>query len=673
MRSMPNRVPIRVIAMAASVVVLSAVMPAASVARNRMEVAGDPSPAALPGASETGTTADSTIETLAFILRAQNLGQLESSVEQGVTSYLSVDQFAEAYGQPAANVAALRQYLAEYGISTTAYPDHLDVVATGTAAEFNKALAVKQNQYHVPQQSPATGTNTVPAQNVHAATTSPSLPSPIAGYVLAVLGLSSYSPFTTQLVHAKGNAEPAGATRASGASGEQQCEELTDLPDACNTPGDFAARYHLNGLYSRGAKGQGETVAIVTLAAVDKGAPQFFWKNIADLMPSGRTLKVENIDGGPGTPTDASGTGETDLDLEQSGALAPDADVIDYQAPNSDPGFADAWFTVASQNKADSVSTSWGESETLVAALVAGGEETPAYNEVFDEAFLELAAQGQSGFTAAGDAGAYDASDDLGTTNLSVDTNADSAYITAAGGTTLPWRGTLIGPTGVTAPVSVTAERAWGWDYLWQPTATIDQEPLVDAAESMIGGGGGGYSTDYSQPLYQYRVPGTTSYSDVPYLTPKKYENIGGIVEPTEWSFDPMPSTMSGSQSSRAVPDLSTDADPFTGYLLYEPSFAGVNQPELEGGWGGTSFVAPQLNGSAAVIDSYLGHRVGFWNPAIYSFATGSRSPMTPLDTSGPTNDNLYFSGTAGTVYNPATGLGTPNFGKLGADFHSLG
>ena len=38
-----------------------------------------------------------------------------------------------------------------------------------------------------------------------------------------------------------------------------------------------------------------------------------------------------------------------------------------------------------------------------------------------------------------------------------------------------------------------------------------------------------------------------------------------------------------------------------------------------------TSFVAPQLNASAAVIDSALGHRTGLWNPAIYAIATCCR------------------------------------------------
>jgi len=69
------------------------------------------------------------------------------------------------------------------------------------------------------------------------------------------------------------------------------------------------------------------------------------------------------------------------------------------------------------------------------------------------------------------------------------------------------------------------------------------------------------------------------------------------------------------------------------------------------------------------VIDSYLHHRVGFWNPAIYQFAAASGSPFTPLDTSGGSNDNIYYTGTKGTIYNPATGLGTPDLAKLAADF----
>jgi kumamolisin len=222
---------------------------------------------------------------------------------------------------------------------------------------------------------------------------------------------------------------------------------------------------------------------------------------------------------------------------------------------------------------------------------------------------------------------------------------------------------------GQSAFASNAAQRIWGWDYLWPWFAKTSQESLTTAAESNIGGSGGGFSVSYPTPSYQRGVPGTGFFSAVPYLTPTDYGNVGGIVEPQAWNFNPTPPVVSGGGSSRAEPDLSADADPFSGYLLYEPSFAGVDQPVLQGGWGGTSFVAPQFNGSTAVIDSKLGHRVGFWNPTVYAAATRWNSPLTPLDQRGTSNDNLYYSGTPGTVYNPGAGLGYPNLGALAQDF----
>jgi kumamolisin len=376
------------------------------------------------------------------------------------------------------------------------------------------------------------------------------------------------------------------------------------------------------------------------------------------------------VDGGPGAPSDSSGSGETDLDVEQSGGLAPGANVIVYQAPNTDYGFADAYFDAASQNIASSVSASWAESETYLAYTIADDTESPSYEAAFDEAFLELAVQGQSAFTASGDWAAYTASIDLGTTNLSVAASADSPYITAAGGTTLPWSGQLTGSAG-TATVQVPAQRTWAWDYLWQPVATATGESFADSATSQVTGSGGGFSVIESRPSYQDGVPGVGEYHAVQYLTPTDYVTLPNtnLVEPTEWTVNPTPSVTTGYSGGRAVPDVSTDADPYSGYLLYEPSFAGAGQPTLQGGWGGTSFVAPQLNGSTAVIDSYLGHRVGFWNPAIYAFATSHASPFTPLNTAGTSSDNLYYTGNPGTVYNPGSGLGIPDLSKLAADF----
>ena len=69
--------------------------------------------------------------------------------------------------------------------------------------------------------------------------------------------------------------------------------------------------------------------------------------------------------------------------------------------------------------------------------------------------------------------------------------------------------------------------------------------------------------------------------------------------------------------------------------------------------------MAPQFNGSTAVIDSKLGHRVGFWNPTVYAAATRWNSPLTPLDQRSTSNDNLYYSGTPGTVRVPGSAIRT--------------
>jgi kumamolisin len=610
---------------------------------------------ALPGASVFGDTPANTPEQVSFILKERNLAQLESSVAKGLTSFDSVGRFAGKYGQTSAAVSALTHYLAKFGITTTVYPGNVDVSASGTAGEFDQALTIKQMNYHVPAQHGVNG-HRIPAQTVYSATTAPELPFGISQYVLAVLGLTNYAPFDSNAVHLN---ETTKTTPAASS------------PDAPGSflPSDFAANYGLAPLYKK-ANGSGRTIGIVTLAALDVGAPEFFWQNVAKVPTTGRTVTVDNVDGGPGAPTDASGSGETDLDVEQSGGLAPGANVIVYQAPNSDIGFIDGFFSAASQNTADTVSTSWGESETIVSAAVAAGQETVAYEAAFDEAFLELADQGQSIFASAGDAGAYDASGDLGSTNLSVDTPADSPYITSAGGTTLPWSGTITGSAG-SATVSVAAQRAWGWDYLWPAIASTMGTTFADAAKAFVVGGGGGFSTVEREPSYQRLVSGTSNFHGEQYLTPTAFQTVvpgTNFVEPTDWNVSQTPAAVSGGGSGRAEPDVSADADPESGYLLYEPSFAGVGQPVLQSGWGGTSFVSPQFNGSTAVIDSVLGHRIGLWNPSIYSFARGSASPVTPLSQASSNNDNVFYTGNPGQLYNPATGLGVPNLAKFASD-----
>jgi subtilase family serine protease len=646
----------------AAVIPASALMASAASAAtpspqpSKVAVAQGVGPAALQNATVFGTTPSTTPEAVSFILRGRNLSGLESAVEAGHSPGISVAQFAGKYGQDPAVITALEKYLKGYGITVTeTYADGLDVSTTGTAGEYDSALSVQQQQYHVPAVAAHDGSGGIPAQNIHGTRQTPMLPGSFGRDVLAVLGLSNYSPFTDHLTHVPSQVR-------SSTSATPTATYTGNL-----TPADFAKNYDLNPLYQDGMTGAGQTIGIVTLAALDPTTPEYFWNNVLHISTAPNRITVDNVDGGPGAPNEQAGSGESDLDVEQSGALAPDASIVVYQAPNTDPGFADAMFSAATGNVAGTVSSSWGESETVLKAGVAAGQETAAYGQAFDEAFLEMAAQNQSMFTSAGDSGAYDASGDLGTTNLSVDNPADSPFVTAAGGTTLGGQisATVVPSSGPAVNVNATipAQRAWGWDWLWPEYAAFGAPSESAFAVTQIGGGGGGFSTTEPTPSYQEGVD-THSFKAVEYLTPTANQTVDSLLLPTSWNFNPTPSVQSGYGSGRAVPDVSADADPFTGYLLYDP----LSSVPVQAGWGGTSFVAPQLNGSAALINEYAGHRVGLWNPAIYRLAQGKNSPFTPLDTAGTSNDNLYYTGTPGHIYNVGTGLGYPNLAKLASD-----
>jgi len=642
-----------VVAAAAAVipVVALTVSNAASASPSKVAVAQGTGPAVLKDASPFGNVPSDTPEQVSFILRGQNLDGLEAAVEGGYQRELSVSEFAAQYGQTPAVISALESYLKGFGISITeTYADGLDVSTTGTAGDYDSALTVQQQWYHVPPQGG------LPGQTIHGTKQTAYLPASFGRAVLAVLGLTNYASNTVNSTHVPTTTNtPATSTTSTTYSGNL-------------TPADFAANYSLDPLYKDGMTGQGQTLAIVTLAGLDPTTPEYFWNNVLHIATAPNRITVDNIDGGPGPANENAGSGESDIDVEQSGALAPDASIIVYQSPNTDPGFADDFYQAASDNTADTVSTSWGESETVLAAAVATGVETSAYIAAFDQAFLEMAAQKQSTFVATGDFGAYQAVADLGTTNLSAGSPSDSPYVTAAGGTTLGGQidDNVDLPSGaIEVKATIPAQRAWGWDWLWPDWAQWGASSETAFAEEEVRGGNGGYSIDERTPSYQRGVSGVGPYRDVEYLTPTDYTTTYDLSLPTEWSFNPTPSVSSGYGTGRETPDVSADADPFTGYLLYDP----LSATPLQGGWGGTSFVAPQLNGSTALIDQYVGHRVGLWNPQIYRFASSGNDPFTAMDDSSTNNDNLFYTGIPGTLYNPATGLGYPDLAQLAYDF----
>lgn len=610
---------------------------------------------------DDNTPAD-TPEDVSFILSVQHRSELESRVTNGMNGgrYLSTGQFAREFGQSRHNIGALQAYLAQFGIDTTVMADGLDVQAHGTAGEFDDALSVHQRDFKTAAVPAHDGHPAKPSQRFHGATSDPLLPRRLASFVESILGLSNYPTFSSDAIRVPQTAHDA----------------TLQLGD--RTPANFMQDYNVPS-----GSGAGSTIGIVTLAALDTESAQDFWSDTLGISTKANRLDVVNVDGGPGAVSERAGSGETTLDVEQSGAIAPQANLIVYQAPNTDPGFLDAFFQAASDNRADGVSASWGEAETVIKWAVDNGLESPGYQDAFDEAFLELAAQGQSSFVSSGDAGAYDDSDELGSTNLDVDSPGNSPWVTSSGGTTLPGVIPLTADAdgNITDAATIGAERAWSWSWLWPHFSDFcgafkdpaDCTEANFAFEFAAAGAGGGYSALERMPGYQQSVH-AQHFNAAEFLAPTNFDStdFAPLTLPIAWNFNPTPGVLSGRANGRGEPDLSADADPFTGYqeLFSWGEEPGKPQPpSIETGWGGTSFVDPQFNAVTAVIDANLGHRVGFWNPQIYAFARSRHSPFTVLDSASPDNNNLFYVGSPHQLWNPATGLGTPDLTALQSDF----
>jgi subtilase family serine protease len=277
--------------------------------------------------------------------------------------------------------------------------------------------------------------------------------------------------------------------------------------------------------------------------------------------------------------------------------------------------------------------------------------------KAFNDLFTQAALQGQSMYTASGDAGAYDANDPANvfpvpdfTKTLSVDSPASQQFVTAAGATTLPGPQGFILNDGSTFTVTVKTEQAWGWDYLEPLCKALGTPDPVDC-QIFPAGSGGGVSVFVPRPFYQYFVPGIIN-------SPSGQALIDESKKKPQLIFK-LPANYVG----RNVPDISLNGDPDTGYVIWYTS--DKNGFEVEQFIGGTSFVAPQLNGITALYDQGLGYRIGLLNNDIYNLvrfgvAYGGRNPPLRDITKG---DNWFFTGERG--YDQATGVGVPDVTNL--------
>jgi subtilase family serine protease len=566
--------------------------------------------------------------------------------------FLTADQFVARFAPADADVAKVISGLAKYGLAaerTTA----TTLRVTGLPADLERAFAVSLHSYKVPAHGNAT------AYTFHAPLTRAIIPAELSASVAAVVGLDSRPTFRPHHVSASSTLTPARPAVSSSSTGN---------PFGSLTVTDFANYYDVQPLYTKGVSGSGRTLGIMTLASFTPSDAFAYWSALG-LTVNTKRIHIVNVDGGPGAPSDASGSLETTIDVEQSGGIAPGAKIIVYQAPNTDQGFVDVFARAIDTNSAESLSISWGDWEwfnNLENSPVTDpstGKTVGALRAVH-ELLLRAAIQGQSVFAAAGDGGAYDVNNDLGcvgpysfsqpyscSLTLSVDYPASDPAITAAGGTTLPGIQEYCQNAKCTPPyyvVNIRHERVWGWDYLDGLCAVLGYDPIPCGI--FPGGGGGGVSVLFEKPVYQFFLPGTqTSQPGQVYRAGKAVAAENGVK-----TYYALPSNYPG----RNVPDLSFNADPETGYIVYYTS--STSGFGIEPGWGGTSFVGPQLNGVSALLGEYLhGSRMGLLNFAVYDLALSHQAyapPAAPLHAIA-NGDNWFYHGRHG--YNPAAGLGT--------------
>ena len=593
-------------------------------------------------AQDLGATTATENVTATLVLKVRSLDALESLVALSQApglpffhKFLSTAEFADLFAPSHRDIRKITEYLQSFGITVTeVYSNRLLIRATGTADAFNQAFDVEMHTF------------SDFSQKFHRPHKKPRIPLLLRDLLVSIEGLDSQSGQFHPMNHSATEISP-------------ELERPLVVPPAgaiatghpgSFTVGDTANMYNINPLYDHGIDGTGRTLGIATLANFHPEDAFAYWNMIGLNVDPNRLTQV-HVDGG-GLLSGPAGSGETSLDVEQSGGLAPGAKIIVYDAPNTDAGFVDLFYKAVSENKVDSLSVSWGSAEEFYFAAVAGSDRTGQL-QAFHQVFLEAAIQGISFFASAGDSGAFDINTAFNVpvnNALTVDVPASDPAMTAAGGTTTPATFTFKKVPAGTPPLVVPTEQVWGWDYI--ENYLVANESPTFLHELFPSGGGGGVSVFWNRPFYQDFTAGM-----------RKTEAGQSIIFDAGDGSGPqdlmdLPAGFAG----RNVPDVSLDADPETGYLLMSTEDGG-----LLSGFGGTSFVAPQLNGIMTLVVQATGGRVGLVNPALYRFKAeygyGKESPFRDI-TAG---DNWFYAGVPG--YDNGAGLGVLNVENLARAF----
>jgi subtilase family serine protease len=355
------------------------------------------------------------------------------------------------------------------------------------------------------------------------------------------------------------------------------------------------------------------------------------------------TVKFREVNGGSGPFNPAAdAAGESSLDTQMSLGTAPGAKETLYDIPDlSDDSVTAAYTAVVEDNVVDVVSSSFGLCELNYTAAYNGGEDFTNILKLNHRIFQQGNAQGITFIASSGDSGGFDClpaavfGNNLPPPVLSfvagVNSPANDPNVTAVGGTNLQ-----------TAPVPTVNDATYlseNADFDALQPAMIEvtngdgSESEVVTLNNNTWGSGGGISTIWPKPLYQFLV-------------------------------------QTGSNSHRTLPDVSLQMGGCPGGTVNDCSVLPRSAVIIFVGGGidtviGTSASAPEIAGVLAVAIGVNG-RMGNVNPLIYSLsfaqtlAGGTRAPKAlqifHRETSG---SNAVFTVKPGQAYSEVLGNGT--------------
>jgi hypothetical protein len=355
-------------------------------------------------------------------------------------NFLTPEQFTAQFGPSPQDYEAVARFARQSGLTITAtHSNRLILDVQGSVSAIQKALNVTMQTYRHPSD----------ARQFYAPATDPSLALsvPLAG----ISGLDNYA-----LPKPRIKVQPAAQTshRATANAGSG--------PAGTYMGYDFRGAYIPNSTLT----GVGQTIGLLQFDGYTTSDITYYESQAG--LPN---VPITNVllDGFNGAPSLNGGEIEVSLDIEMAISMAPGiSQLIVYEA-----GLYGNWHDIlnriATDNLAKQISCSW---------YVPGGPADP----VADAIFQQMAAQGQSFYSASGD---YDAFTGL------IPFPGDTPYVTEVGGTTLT--------TG--------ANGAWDAEQVWNWGQGI--------------GSGGGISTQYAIPSWQQAISmagnqGSTTMRNVP-------------------------------------------------------------------------------------------------------------------------------------------------------------